>query len=542
MFTKLFLLFVLFINVCVANDRISTILPTFEAYVQRSMEEWGIPGVAIAVVKDGKVIYLKGFGVRKIGEADKVDEHTVFPLASLTKNFTTTLMAQLVDEGKIKWDDKVIQYLPDFAVSNPQTTQQFTLRDLVSHRSGLTGFSGDTFWHLGFGQKEIMKVLNFLPIVAPFRQEYGYQNHLVGIAGLVIEKVTGQTFSQLMQERFFDPLNMKDSSVGLESILSKISPSGWKAFIKTLFSKNEKANIAILHDLDGNGKIRSTDFDSTMYTFPASTGINSSVSDMAQWMIFQLNRAKVNGKEFISSENFEQLFTPYVESKERKVDLQFPSKRINKVQYGMGWFLYDYGLGDKRVNVVGHMAGMLGTRGLWALVPSENLGIIILSNLGGMRVSLFPEGIRSKFLDLYLDLANGKPDENIDWGANILNSRQSYRATRLKNDKVKKLHNLKPAASLETYAGEYENSLYGKVTVTTKNNQLFLSYKNKKNIVLTHWNGDEFNFDSAFLAPSFSSYYDQGTIEFGSIKNKKTDLLVISVMYEGQDTLFKRVP
>ncbi len=506
------------------------------------MEEWKIPGVAVAIVKDGKIVYLKGFGVQKVGEINKVDEHTVFPLASLTKNFTATLMAQLVSEGKIKWDDKVIQYLPDFAVSNPQTTQQFTIRDLLSHRSGLVGFSGDTFWHLGFRQNEIMKALKSLPIVAPFRQEFGYQNHLVGIAGLVIEKVTGKPISELMQERFFNLLSMKDSSVGLEPILQKISPPGWKSFIKKLFSKGEKANIAIPHDVDSNGNIRSVNFDPTLYTFPASTGINSSISDMAKWMIFQLNKTKINGKEFVSSENFEQLFTPYVESKERKVDLQFPSRRINKVQYGMGWFLYDYGLGDKRVNVVGHMAGMLGTRGLLALVPSENLGIIILSNMGGMRVSLFPEGIRSKFLDLYLDLANGKPDENIDWAANILKSRQDYRATRLQNEKMKKLQTLRPAASLGTYVGEYENSLYGKVTVTEKNNQLFLSYKKNKDIVLTHWNGDEFNFDCAFLAPSFSSYYDQGIIEFGSVKNKKTELLVISLMYEGKDTLFKRVP
>ena len=542
MFPKLFLFFVLLINICIANDRVSAVLPSFEAYVEKSMEEWKIPGVAVAIVKDGKIVYLKGFGVQKVGEINKVDEHTVFPLASLTKNFTATLMAQLVSEGKIKWDDKVIQYLPDFAVSNSQTTQQFTIRDLLSHRSGLVGFSGDTFWHLGFRQNEIMKALKSLPIVAPFRQEFGYQNHLVGIAGLVIEKVTGKTISELMQERFFNLLSMKDSSVGLEPILQKISPPGWKSFIKKLFSKGEKANIAIPHDVDSNGNIRSVNFDPTLYTFPASTGINSSISDMAKWMIFQLNKTKINGKEFVSSENFEQLFTPYVESKERKVDLQVPSRRINKVQYGMGWFLYDYGLGDKRVNVVGHMAGMLGTRGLLALVPSENLGIIILSNMGGMRVSLFPEGIRSKFLDLYLDLANGKPDENIDWAANILKSRQDYRATRLQNEKMKKLQTLRPAASLGTYVGEYENSLYGKVTVTEKNNQLFLSYKKNKDIVLTHWNGDEFNFDSAFLAPSFSSYYDQGIIEFGSVKNKKTELLVISLMYEGKDTLFKRVP
>jgi|CryBogDrversion2_8_1035294.scaffolds.fasta_scaffold01007_2 CubicO group peptidase (beta-lactamase class C family) len=526
----LFLSFFLLSNTFSHQD-IHSILPAFEKSIQSSMEKWHAPGVAVVIVKDGQIIYEKGFGVLEIGKEKTINEHTVFPIASLTKNFLTTLIAQLVDEGKLKWDDLVIQYLPDFSLSDPDVTKKFTIRDLISHRSGLKAFSSDRVWYTGGNQTEIINSLSKQHFKTPFRQDYAYQNHLFGIAGLIVEKITGQTINDLFTKRFFEPLEMKDSSVGFEAVGQNKS---WFGAMKEFFGLCVPKNVALPH-YTVEDKVVSIPIPSQMYVFNGSTGINASIHDMSKWLLFNLNNCAVNGKQLVSKENCAELRKPSVAATKLKFDdLQFPGTRIRNVHYGMGWFLYEYGTNEKKVNVIGHMSGFSGVRGLTFLIPEHNLGVAILSNFGALRVSLMPEALRSTFLDLYLDLPKHDWDQEITQTmTNIRDENKQFMAKERQQDP-------RPCKDLKAYEGEFENEQYGKIKITLKNDKLWLTYRSRE-ILLNHWNGDEFSFAGNDLALAYSGT-DEGQIEFGFQKSRqKADVCLINLMYDSQEDLFKRV-
>ncbi len=520
-------------NLTLANERIHNILPNFETYIKKTLQDWDAPGVAVAIVKDGQVVYQKGFGVTEVGSSQPVNEHTVFQIASLSKIFLATLYAQFVDEGKLSFDDPVLKYLSDFVLSDPEITKQFTIRDLLSHRSGLKHFSGDTFWYVGANSDEICTFLSKLPFTATFRKTYGYQNHMFGVAGLIAEKITGQTIKELYTTHFFEPLGMNDSSVGLEAVDLNPKQTLWQR-IKSFFYKETPKNVAVPHHMI-DGKVTALPINAQMYTFSGSTGVNTSAADMAKWMLFHLNNGKVNGKQLVSIANEQELRKPEVSATDlRPDDPQFPAKQIQNVKYGMGWFLYDFVAGNKKVPMIAHMGGFAGIRSLIVLVPSENLGLVFLSNFGAMRVSMLPDALRARFFDLYYDLPE------TDWSVSFLQRMQEIRA---KNKQYKvnyRLQNPRAAQPLEKYIGEFENDLYGKLKLAVKDNQLWLHYRDKV-VPLKHWNGDEFSFKGNDLTPVYSSY-DEGYIEFGFQKSiNQADLCVVNLLSEGKDDLFKRV-
>lgn len=520
-------------NITFANDKIHTLLPAFESYIQKAMQEWGAPGVAVAIVKDGQVIYQKGFGVTEVGKQQPVDEHTVFPIASLSKNFLASLIAQLVDEGKLSLDDPVLKHLPDFVLSDPEITKQFTVRDLLSHRSGLKHFAADTFWYLGASPDEVRQFLSKLPFMNPFRQTYGYQNHMYGTASVLAEKITGQSIKDLYTKRFFEPLGMTDSSAGLEGATLDAPKTLWQK-IKAFFVKEPPKNIAVPHHII-DGKTTPLPISFHMYTFPGSTGVNTSAADMAKWMVMQLANGKLNDKQIISEAGTQEMRKPVVAAKDlRPDDPQFPAKQVQNVHYGMGWFIYDFAAGNKKVPMIAHMGGFAGVRSLIVLAPSENLGIVILSNFGAMRVSMLPDALRARFFDLYYDLPE------TDWSTSFLKRMEEIR-TKNKQYKINyRLQNPRAAQPLEKYAGEFGNDLYGKVKLVVKDNQLWLHYRDKV-VPLKHWNGDEFSFKGNDLTPVYSSY-DEGYIEFGFQKSRnKADLCAVNVFPEGKDDLFRRV-
>lgn len=531
--TYILILYYVISGITLANDKIHTILPSFETYIQKTLQDWGAPGVAVAIVKDGQVVYQKGFGVTEVGKQQAVNEHTVFPVASLSKNFLATLFAQLVDEGKLSFDDPVLKHLPDFALSDPEITKQFTIRDLLSHRSGLKNFSGDTLWYLGSSPDEVRLFLSKLPIISSFRHNYAYQNHMFGIASLIAEKITGQTIKELYATRFFEPLGMHDSNVGLEGAMLNPQQSLWQK-IKGIFQKNPLKNIAMPHHII-DGRVTPLPIGPQMYTFPGSTGANTSAADMAKWMILHLSNGKFNDKQLVSLATEREMRIPEISATDlRPDDAQFPAKQIQNVKYGMGWFIYDFIADNKKIQMIGHMGGFGGVRSLITLVPSENLGIVILSNFGSMRVSMMPEALRARFFDLYF----GLPE--IDWSSNNLKQMQSIREKNNQRKISYRLQSPRAAQPLEKYVGEFENELYGKLKIILKDNQLFLHYRDKI-IPLKHWNGDEFAFKGNDLTPVYSSY-DQGYIEFGSQKTiNKADVCAVNLLSEGKDDLFKRV-
>ncbi|MCX7338601.1 MAG: serine hydrolase [Alphaproteobacteria bacterium] len=519
-----------------ATSKIEAIIPAFESYIQQSMQDWKAPAVAVAIVKDGKVVYQKAFGVKEAGKAEPVDDHTVFQIASLTKTFLVTLIGQLVDEKKLCWDDPVIKYLPNFFIADQKTTEDFKIRDLISHRSGLPPFSGDTLWDLGCGQDEIKHALAKIPLQNPVRLEYGYQNHLFGVAGLVVEKVMGKPISELFQDRIFSPIGMTDSSDNLQSIQDFPKNKGIFGWFKSLFKKTppveDKKNVALPHHII-DGQVHSLQPGSWMYIFPGSTGVNTSISDLAKWMIFHLNNGKVGDKQIISLPSQKEMRSPQVLANHlRPDDMQFPATRIRNVSYGMGWFLYEYGTDVRKVQAIGHMGGYAGVRSLMTLVPGENVGIVILSNFGALRVSMLPEALRNKFLDLYMDL----PDN--DWSRDNLEKMQTIRDKNKRARQMQKLNALRIPQPLDVYVGDYENELYGSLKVTEKDGKLALIYRDKV-IPLTHWNNDEFSFNSNQLSLAYCDY-DTGYIEFG-VREKKAIVCAINLLHEGKEDIFHRI-
>jgi hypothetical protein len=386
---------------------------------------------------------------------------------------------------------------------------------------------------VGANPEEIRQFLSKIPFVAAFRKTYAYQNHMFGIASLIAEKVTGQTIKELYTKRFFEPLSMHDSSVGLESATLETSQTLWQK-IKGTFHKKSYKNIAVPHHII-DGKVTPLSIVPHMYVFPGSTGVNTSLADMTQWMLFRLANGKINDKQLVSLAGEQELRSPQVSATDlRPDDPQFPAKRIQNVKYGMGWFIYDFDTGRQKVQMIAHMGGFAGVRSLMVIVPSENLGIVILSNFGAMRVSMLPEALRGRFFDLYFNLPE------IDWSQQELKRMQYIRDKNKQYKSSYRLQNPRAAQSLDRYVGEFENDLYGKLKLVLKDNQLWLHYRDKT-IPLKHWNGDEFSFKGNDLTPVYSSY-DEGYIEFGFQKSRsKADLCAVSLMSEGKDDLFRRV-
>ncbi|MBX9805091.1 MAG: serine hydrolase [Alphaproteobacteria bacterium] len=501
---------------------LNSVFPLLEAYIEKSMAAEGIPGAVVVVVKDGKIAYIKGFGVKIVGQKEPIDEHTPFALASVTKTFTNMLIARLVDQGKLHWKDKVSKYLPDLKLQDPKVSQDLLIEDLLSHRSGLPGFAGDSLIELGWDSSQIMLALKNIPIdSAAFRNTYAYQNVTVGLVGPILEKVTGKPLAQLFQEELFEPVGLQETRLGTAAPLTL-----WE---KILGIFRKKAPEPTFHDVALQKTRNMPNGNPGILTFPASSGIISTGLDIGKWMIFQLNNGEIDGKAVVSAASLNEMRTPHVDLA-KQGHRQFPKNRVTKVHYGMGWFIQDYA----GVSVLSHMGGMRGTRSLIFMIPEEKLGIAVLANMGGMRVSLFPEGITHKFMDLYLKV----PDEQ-DWAKTLFEESKSYREKYEKHRRVEMLQSLAPARNLDDYTGIYENALYGRLEIGKEGDALTLTYKDRPKVKLDHWNGNAFQFPGSDLSFGFSGY-DQGEVIFSQEKGK-SDRMMVTLLHEGVDSVFERV-
>jgi len=522
-FLSIFFLIAVVLFPILATERapLPSVLPVLESYVHEAMVAEGVPGAVVVIVKDGKVVYIKGFGVKVLGQNEPIDEHTPFALASVTKNLTNTLVARLVDQGKLDWKDKVSKYLPDFQLSDSKISQELTIEDLLSHRCGLPGFTADSLIELGWSAPEIIAKMGLFPFEGEFRKSYGYQNAIVGIVGNIIEKVTGKPLSQVYQEELFQPAGLTETRIG-----NNQSSNLWQK-LAGLFGKAKPQPT--FHDTF-EGKTRSLPKGNPgLYTFPASSGIVSTGQDLGKWLIFQTNKTQMNGKPLISEPRVDEMRIPRIDVRIQGGH-QFPKNRITKVQYGMGWFIHDYA----DVPVLGHMGGMAGTRSVLLIIPQDNVGIAILANFGGMRVSLFPEAIRNKFLDLYFNVK----DEQ-DWAKELREDIPRYREKYDEQRRADMLHHLAAARDLDHYTGTYENALYGRVEIGREGNALTLVYRDRPHVKLNHWNGNTFQFMGSELSCGFSGT-DLGEIAFSDGRGK-SDRMMISLFHEGADSVFQRV-
>ncbi|TDQ23893.1 serine hydrolase [Tenacibaculum caenipelagi] len=422
-----------------------------DALVNRALTSTPSVGIAVAVVKDGKVIHSKGYGVKSVENKEKVDENTLFAIASNSKAFTAATLAILVDEGKLKWEDKVITYIPEFKMYNDYVTANFTILDLLTHRSGLGLGAGDLMFFpdgSNFTIKDVVSSFQYQKPVSAFRTKYDYDNLLYIVAGEVVARVSGMSWADFVQSRIFNPLGMKNS-----------------APVSSKLSKN--ANLAFPHDSEGEKIKQLATYDNDLIA--AAGGIYTSVHDLTQWMLVQLNNGKY-GKELsnklFSEKQQRQMWKPHT-------NLGFSTKPNPRTQqhfaaYGLGWFIAD----KQGKIVISHTGGLPGMLSKTVLVPELNLGIVVLTNSlpGGKAYSAIPETI----LDSYLKI------EERDW-VKIL--ADQAKATGQKSDsvttKVWKTVKKNKSSIINTnnYLGTYKDDWFGEVTISLKNEKLWFTSK-----------------------------------------------------------------
>ena len=503
----------------------------FEDYALKTYYDWGLAGMAFAIVEEGKITLIKPIGMKSMATQKALTDNTVFPIASLSKAFSSLLMMKLEADGKLKTDTPVHDLLPDFKLASDEATKGMTLAKIFQHRSGLPSFAYDTLVETGWSEQEIYQILDQINPINPFDEKFDYQNIFPGLFGWVAEKTTGHPLNDLFAQEIFIPLGMTSASVGEYGA----TPSDGKlkniwAKIKHKFSDRVDQHYLLpnfySHVIKGGNP--------AIYRFPTSRGVNASITDMAKWLQFWLaGGVTADGKMIVSPEYLEKLQGKLTRVGAPQGGRLFPKGRVTDIFYGMGWYIHDYG---KLSKVLAHMGGMTGTRSLIAYVPEKKIGLVVLSNVGGMRVNLAPEALRSKFLDMVADI-----DDDRDWSLELKKDLMESRTRFEEQRKEYRLKNPLAARSLETYVGTYENKLYGRVEITLESGRLVLNYRDLS-VSLTHWNGDNFS----FIPSDFTRCYSvtdtpMGDIVFGAVSAGKTDLCILSALYEGKDTRFKRI-
>jgi beta-lactamase class C len=352
------------------------VVAQFEKFVQDTMLQVNAPGAAVAVVKDDRIIYLKGFGVREIGKAEAVDIHTVFRLGSVSKGFAAVLTGVLVQDGILNWDDKIIDYCPDFSLKSTQSTQNLTIRHILSHTTGLPQHTFTDRVEAQIPFDEIVRELRNVQPISPVGKVYAYQNVAYSLIGNVVYAATGETYQTLVEQRIFEPLGMTDASLGREAFLAA-------------------DNRALPHVHRASGWTV-TEVKNAYYSIPPAAGINASILDMAKWL-----RAIMGGApQVISQTTLRAITEPVVRTPQERRRHRW-GELLNEAYYGLGWRVYDYG-GKK---LVYHGGWVSGYRSEIGFLQEDRIGVVVLMNFENAISSYF----LPKFFELYSNLISAEP-------------------------------------------------------------------------------------------------------------------------------------
>lgn len=421
--------------------------------VQNTMKTFNVPGIAVGIIKDGKLVLGKGYGVSNIKTNQKVDANTLFGIASNSKAFTASALAILVDEGKIKWDDKVIQHLPEFQMYNDYVTKEFTIRDLLTHRSGLGLGAGDLMiWPDGhdFTPKDIIKNIHYLKPVSGFRTKYDYDNLLYVIAGEIVAKVSGKSWCDFVEERLMNPLEMKNSA------------SSWNRLKDT-------TNVIVPH-VPTNGKLEIV----PRYTnsiFDAAAGLYASVNDLSHWLIMQMNEGNYNGKQLFSKESRNEMWKSQTILPVRNSTPYSHNFRT----YALGWQLTDIN-GHLQIS---HTGGLDGIVTQTIMFPNEKLGIIVLTNQqSGTAFNVISNTIKDSYLGFakfdhlaYLSKERASREDDAD---KITNEVWAKVNLNLKDKNLK--------IDTKKYLGTYKDNWFGEVTISEKKGKLYFASTRSKRL------------------------------------------------------------
>ncbi|MEO8112846.1 MAG: serine hydrolase [Phenylobacterium sp.] len=411
----------------------------------RIQERFVVPGMAVAIVKDGKVLFAKGYGIREAGKPGKVDADTLFGIGSNTKAFTAAALAMLVDEGKLGWDDKVIDHLPGFRLYDPYVTRELTVRDLLTHRSGLGLGSGDLmlFPATDFKRSEVIHNLRYLPPASSFRSKFAYDNLLYIVAGDLVPAITGVSWETFVKTRILDRLG-----TGCASTFSEI-PAGQA--------------VALPHAVvDGKLTVVTPD-PSTAYD-PAGS-IQCNATGMARWMAAQLAEGRLaEGPPLFSKAQHDQMWTP--QTIVGPLPASAATTRTHFRNYGLGWFIEDYE-GQLRVS---HTGGLIGMVSAVTLLPEQKVGIVVLTNQQSSG--------RTAMMQSLLDAFTGKPGS--DSIAKVGDMEAEYWKRAATADQAAEAA-IQAAGGraflpLEAYAGVYHDIWRGDVTVEKRGDKLRMAF------------------------------------------------------------------
>ena len=454
----------------------ATVLPEqlrdFDAYVERVRQQFNVPGIAVAIIKDGKVVLERGYGVREMGKAATVDEHTMFAIASNTKAFTAASLSMLADEGKLSLDDRVIDHLPWFRMADPYVTHEMRVRDLLAHRSGLGLGAGDLLYWPGtdYTTEEVARRLKDVPLTGSFRGQYAYDNILYGVAQLVIEKASGQAFADFLQTRVLVPLGMDETRYNSDHL--KPGDNVATGHAKADFKDLEPVAPMTWHNVSGAG------------------GLYASVHDLTKWMRVQLDGGVISGegddaKRLFSAKRQKAMWSVITPMNIAEPSVpELAAVKPNFLGYGEGWQLSDY----RGRKLVWHTGGWPGMVSRLTLVPEHKLGVVVLTSA---EVGAAFNAVTMRALDAFLDAPR------TDWVAAYAAAVAKAEA---KADDSWRAHvkardaRTKPSLPLARYAGTYRDAWYGDVAIAQEGGKLVMRFGRTKSLVgtLSHWQHDTF--------------------------------------------------
>ncbi|HEU4516378.1 MAG TPA: serine hydrolase [Steroidobacteraceae bacterium] len=462
----------------------------FDARVESVMKASEVPGATVAIVENGKVTLARGYGKRALGSAEAVDTATLFQIGSTTKAFTAAALAILVEEGKIGWDDRVIDHLPDFRMYDPWVTREITVRDLLVHRSGLGRGQGDLLFVPSneISRADMVRRIRFMKPATSFRSGFAYDNILYAVAGQVIEAVSGKTWEDFVEERILGPAGMKHAVTNDVDRLSR-------------------ANRAHPHgrvgELRGVGDQQL--FDEKRVALGANVGpagaIAAGAEDLARWLQLQLASGQVpdSGERIFSADNAREMWQAVVPVPVTPLPPAFEDARPQFRGYALGWIVQDY-RGHK---IVQHAGGTQGFRAVVVLIPGKNVGFAIANN---SEDNEFVPGLQYELLDHYLGLPKH------DWPKAFKDLFEARNAAGLEAQRkaVADRPTSSPSLPLAGYAGDYADPWYGPIRIAESEGTLSIDFRQTPGMVapLEHWAYDTFvaRWPDPLIEPAFVTF------------------------------------
>lgn len=444
--SSLIFIFACFFGVASAQKPLTS--KQIDSLVAKTMSMMPLAGISVAVIKDGKVVHSKGYGVNSNVTKEKTDENTLFAIASNSKAFTSTALGMLVDEGKLKWQDFVVKYIPEFKMYDPWVTENFTIVDLLTHRSGLGLGAGDLMFFpdgSDFTIKDILNSFQYQKPTSQFRTRYDYDNLLYMVAGEVVARVSGTPWTEFVEKRIMSPLAMKRS-------------------VSIYGNLKDQKNLAIPHTVVNNQLKQITPYAESNTSMAAAGGIMANVADLSQWVMMHLKEGKYgDGKQLISERSHHELWKPHTNISFRVEG--DPRYKNHFEAYGLGFDITDRN-GYIELSHTGGLPGMLSKI---SMIPELNFGVIVLTNTdpGGYSFLTISQSITDSYLNL-------KPEDKLTHAQQYIqsNTGQSDSVTNAVWNITK---SAKFTGDLKAYAGTYHDNWFGDISVTLKGNQLWMT-------------------------------------------------------------------